>query len=296
MNIQQREEWVNEVLKEVLLAAIQSPELREALIFKGAWTLNLHLQEDRHSMDIDAAAGPEWVGHHPDRNEQELFLRDRLQTAVRRHFERQNPARYALDAFRIERNPPDAHPRGWDMFRIILNITDRRHAGVRGLPPAIIEISAPEQLGPHAIEEHVFRGVPARMYSLHRVAGEKMRAYLTSLPDYRNKRGGGEREFRVKDLHDLARIVRSRPITDGGFWEAVAEEFKLACASRFVDCAGPETFKQDWPQARLRYEQDRSLQRIPFAEAESALEFILRFFETIHTFPLNFEAPPLPLR
>lgn len=294
MNPQERARWVQAVLREVLQAAIDAPELREALIFKGAWILNLHLHDDRQSMDIDAAAGPEWVGRHPDLAEQETFLGERFPVAVRRRFEHQNPVRYTLDAVRVERSPPNRHPRGWDMFRVHLTISDRQNPGVRALPAATIEVSAPERLGPHAIEERVIGGETARIYSLQRIAGEKLRAYLTSLPAYRHKRGGGEREFRVKDLHDMVRIVRARPTSDRPFWREAAVEFKMACASRFVDCEGPAVFRQEWAQARIRYEQDRQLTRIPFEAVDAALNDILAVFVAEGVFPMSFEAPPLP--
>lgn len=294
MNPKQRQDWVEEVLREVLIAAIQSPELRGALIFKGAWILNLHLQDDRHSMDIDAAAGAEWVGRHPDLNDQAAFFEKHFPAAVRKHFENQNPVRFGVESARVERNPLNAHPRGWDMLRILLTIHDRQNVGVRGLPPATIEVSAPETFGPHAIVDRTIHGISARVYALHRIAGEKLRAYLTSLPAYRRERGGGEREIRVKDLHDLARIVRERPTTSRSFWRDASLEFKLACGSRYVDCQDQSTFRQEWNQAKLRYEQDVRLSRIPFAEVETALDSILAVLEEEGVFPLTFTAPPIP--
>jgi len=44
MNRADRNSWTNEVLDEVLLAVIASQPLREALIFKGARILNLHIR------------------------------------------------------------------------------------------------------------------------------------------------------------------------------------------------------------------------------------------------------------
>jgi hypothetical protein len=37
------------------------------------------------------------------------------------------------------------------------------------------------------------------------------------------------REFRVKDLHDIARILRARPMSDATFWNDAGQEFLLAC-------------------------------------------------------------------
>ena len=125
------------------------------------------------------------------------------------------------------------------------------------------------------------------VYALHRIAGEKLRAYLTSLPAYRRKMQGGERNFRVKDLHDMARILRARPQGDANFWLEAGREFLLACESRMVDCRGLETFMEDWPQARVRYEADGSLAMIPFAEAEQALKTVVGLLEQQMIFPVH---------
>ena len=293
MNPIQRERWVNEVLREVMTALMHDEALRDALVFKGAWILNFHLGESRHSMDIDATAEPGWVQEMGSLDGQEAFLREHLPRAVRRHFERQNPVRFTLEDVRFERNPANHHPRGWDMLRMKLVIRDHRMANARGLPPAELEVAAVESYGVDAVEMRDFLGAPARVYALHRIAGEKLRAYLTSLPEYRAKMRGGDREFRVKDLHDLARIVRHRPLADADFWMKAMREFRLACESRFVDCAGPATFKQDWPQARLRYEQDRHLATVPFPEAEAALDEVLAALSRMGAFPLTFPSPSI---
>lgn len=291
MNQTQRERWVNEVLREVMAALMHDEALQQALVFKGAWILNLHLGENRHSMDIDATAEPGWVQEMGSLDNQETFLREHLPRAVHRHFERQNPVRFTLEDATFERNPPVLHPRGWDMLQVKLEIHDHSLTHTRSLPRAELEVAAAESYGPDAVEWRDFLGTPARVYALHRIAGEKLRAYLTSLPDCRAKMQGGSREFRVKDLHDLARIVRQHPLEDGGFWEKAMREFNLACESRLVDCAGLETFQQDWAQARLRYEQDRHLTAIPWAEAESALKQILAGISAKARFPWIFEVP-----
>ncbi len=291
MNPLQRERWVNGVLSEVMAAMMHDEFLQQALVFKGARILNLHLEESRHSMDIDATAEPTWVQEMGSLDKQEAFLQDHLPQAVRRHFEKQNPVRFTLEHARFERNPVPPHPRGWDMMLVKLVIRDHSLAYVRSLPTAELEIAATESYGPDAVEWRDFFGAPARVYSLHRIAGEKLRAYLTSLPEYRAKMHGGTRDFRVKDLHDLARIMRHRPLESETFWQQVVREFRLACESRYVDCAGPETFLQDWGQAKLRYEQDRHLTPIPWQEAEDALYCLLERFSVWRVFPLIFPIP-----
>lgn len=289
MNAGQRERWLNEVLQEVLTALMRDAELRRALVFKGAWVLNLHLGESRHSKDIDAAAGPAWVKEMGGLDNQEDFLREHLPRTIDRHFEQGNPVRFTLDAAKFGRSPAKQHPRGWDMIKVKLVIQDARLSNVRTLPPVEIEIAAAESYGPDAVESRNFLGSTANVYALHRIAGEKLRAYLTSLPQYRAKMGGGTREFRVKDLHDLARIVRHRPLQDATFWNSTLWEFRLACESRLVDCAGLETFLQCKDEARLRYEQDRHLAAVSWDEAESALRSILTSIGDKSGFPWVFK-------
>ena len=291
MNANQRAIWIDEVLKEVLAAVIRSQPLREALVLKGAWILNFHLKDHRHSADIDATSEPQWVSTIGDLKEQMAFFEEHLVLALRRYFEAQSPVRFVLDRIRIVPNRRRGHPMGWDMIRAEMTIRDNALSGVLGLPPVEIEIAAPERYGPDAVETHQFFGAPARMYSLHRIAGEKPRAYLTSLPEYRRKMGGGDREFRVKDLHDLARIVRAKPTTDHDFWRKAANEFRLACESRYVDCDGPTTFKQGWDLARSRYEADINLDAVTFSEAERALDSVLQAFANPGVFPLAFPLP-----
>jgi len=161
-------------------------------------------------------------------------------------------------------------------------------AGVRGLPMLEIDVAAPETLGPDAVQTITVKGIPARVYALHRIAGEKLRAYLTSLPAYRRKMQGGDREFRVKDLHDIARILRARPVSDVKFWTDAGHEFKLACQSRLVDCRGLESFMENWSQVRERYETDKSLDRVSFDEAEHALKTVVGLIEKQGIFPLEF--------
>ncbi len=81
-------------------------------------------------------------------------------------------------------------------------------------------------------------GLTVQSYTLERITGEKMRAYLTSLPVYRSKIGRRPDTPRFKDLYDLARIRRRFDLADNAFWRTASREFGLACESRFVDCAG----------------------------------------------------------
>lgn len=288
MDDNRRRRWTTEVLSHVLTALAQDPIIRDAFILKGAWVLNFHLDDDRRSLDIDANASPDWTCRFPDLDEQVRFVEEHLPPALKRYFEHQEPVRFTLERTKVTRAPLTGHPRGWDALKIRLTVQDHRLHNVLGLPPVEIDVAAPEELGPGAVETTAFFGGTANLYALHRIAGEKLRAYLTSLPLYRTKMGGGEREFRVKDLHDLARILRARPISDSEFWQHAAAEFKLACRSRLVACHGLKTFMQSWDQARIRYDQDANLEAVPFSEAEQALRSIVGYIETAGILPLDF--------
>ena len=288
MNPETQKHWIDEVLSEVFLAVIASEPLRNALIFKGARILNLYLGDGRESLDIDSNVAPELVASFPDLEAQARFLEQHLPPALRDYFEHQNPVRFELGGVKVDQRPPKGHPRGWNAFLLRIEVRDNRWAGVKGLPPLEIDVAAPETLGPDAVEVRNVQGLSARVYALHRIAGEKLRAYLTSLPAYRRKMSGGERSSRVKDLHDLARILRARPISDLEFWAKAGREFKLACESRLVDCQGLESFMEDWALAHERYRADGILRAIPFAQAEQALRTVAGLLEEERIFPLNF--------
>src|ERR1035438_826736 len=57
MNRESREHWINEILNEVFLAVIASEPLRNALIFKGARILNLHLGDSRSRCSFGSNCG-----------------------------------------------------------------------------------------------------------------------------------------------------------------------------------------------------------------------------------------------
>ncbi len=283
-----RDHWINEILNEVFLAVIASEPLRNALIFKGARILNLHLGDSRQSLDIDSNMASELVASTPDPGARANFLEEQISPALRRHFERQNPVKFKAGRVNVARQPPKGHPRGWDAFLFRIEVQDNRLAGVHGLPMLEIDVAAPETLGPDAVQTLNVHGIPARVYALHRIAGEKLRAYLTSLPAYRRKMQGGNRGFRVKDLHDIARILRARPTSAAEFWTKSGLEFRLACQSRLVDCRGLESFMENWPLARERYETDRSLDKVSFDEAERALKIVAGLLEGQEIFPMEF--------
>jgi len=282
-------EWKDEILGEILRAVSMHAPLRPVLIFKGARILNLHLGNQRQSLDIDANLCFEFQREVPDPQKQTAWFEKQLTVAFRNHFEAQEPVRYELDSVRVVRNPPvTPHPRGWDGLVAKIKVTDQKHLGVRSLPTVDLEIAAPETLGENAVCQLPMDDLTIQAYALHRIAGEKMRAFLTSLPAYRSKINSPQREVRAKDLHDLARILETKPIKNKEFWKSAAHEFRLACQSRYVDCEGPETFRQNWSRTKAIYESEAQLSAVTWQDADDALSAILALFQQLNVFPLSF--------
>jgi len=289
MNPAQQTQWKDAVLGEILRAVSGHAPLRKSLVFKGARILNLHLRTQRQSLDIDANLRVEFQQQMPDRQAQADWFEAQLKAAIRNHFEDQDPVRYELESVKVEQNPPIVpHPHGWNGLVARIRVTDQKMRGVKGLPTVELEIAAPELLGADAVCPLPLDGTDIPAYTLHRIAGEKLRAFLTSLPAYRHKINSPTREVRAKDLHDLARILEARPITDEEFWDKAAHEFRLACESRYVDCEGSMTFREDWGTTRAIYISEAKLTAVPWAVVESALNEILEYFSRSSVFPLSF--------
>src|SRR5690606_22623180 len=97
---------------------------------------------------------------------------------------------------------------------------------------------------------------------------------------------------RVKDIYDVSKILSAHPLDDTSFWNDAGEEFKLACASRFIDCSGLETFSEDLAVTRATYEADPTLPKdIDFDAAWRNLQAIISFWESRNILPV---ANPLP--
>jgi hypothetical protein len=127
------------------------------------------------------------------------------------------------------------------------------------------------------------------------MAAEKLRAFLSHLPAYRQKLrnaglGGKMHPPRVKDLYDLVRIYRKIPVRRGDFWTVAAEEFALACKSRAIDCQGIASFRENWEVTRETYEKDATIPKdVPFAEVADVLQKVVEFVESTGILPLRFE-------
>lgn len=290
MNKLESDRWKNFVVGEIFKAIVAYEPLRDALIFKGARILNLHLDTERQSLDIDSNFGIEFVQEHPNLDDRQAWIQSHIEPALRNYFESQEPVRFQIQNVTVMRNPPKvSHIRGWDALIIEVKVRDEKNPKIPNLPNVEIEIAAPEALGANAVTSIQLDGFTMKAYTLHRIAGEKLRAFLTSLPAYRGKRRGGSRVPRAKDLHDLARILDARPKDQLEFWREAADEFKLACESRDVDCIGIESFKESWEMTRRAYETDANLAAVPFQEADEALSVVVGLFKEFGVFPLEFQ-------
>lgn len=292
MNRPDLERWKSEVLDQIFVALAGQHDLEDALVFKGARVLNILLNGGRQSLDIDANLTVDFVRQHPDREEQRLFLERSLTTVLRRFFNNQQPVRYELMGLRVINHPPRGHPMGWDAFDIKINVNDLGRQ-VRALPALTIDVASPEELLPTSVSRLWVAGRNIQAYALERIAGEKLRAFLSSLPTYRAKVKKPGEAVRTKDLYDIANIRRQRELSNHPFWLLAGQEFRLACKSRYIDCAGLTSFQEHWEVTRKTYFESSIPKEIPFDEAEAALVAVVAFFVANQIVPFEF---PLPQR
>jgi hypothetical protein len=284
--------WIQEALDHVFAALAASETLAGRLVYKGARVLNARLRDGgRQSLDIDTNLTREFLEAFPDREEQRLALQEAAERALRVYFESQDPVYYEVLRVRVEPKMRREHPWNWDAFVVDIGLADRRRPSVRGLPRLTIDIASPEEFGAGAIAPLTVDGHSVSAYTTPRIAGEKLRAFLSSLPAYRTKLGGRAATVRVKDLYDLTRIHRHEAVGDNRFWRTVADEFRIACASRYVDCFGLPTFAEQLDVTRASYERDALLTDISFSEAWSVIVQIIQLFEHLKVVPFEFPLP-----
>ena len=291
MHPQEAEDWKEEVLGEIFRSLAGHPPLHAMLVFKGARVLNERLHElGRRSLDIDSNLFQSFVDAVPEPALRQESLERELWTAMSRHFDAQSPVRYSVERIRIEPQPPAEHPRGWDGYDVRISVSDLARRDVRGLPSLTLDIAAPEQLREDSIAPLTMGAATVLAYTLERIAGEKLRAFLSSLPEYRAKMNRRGEIVRAKDVFDLARIARVRPVTNRQFWLRAGDEFRLACESRFIDCRGIESFEQDLATTESSYRNDATIPNEPgFHEAWPAICEIVAFLEANGIVP--FECP-----
>lgn len=294
MNPEEQSRWRSEVLDVVFEAMAASEALTSLLVYKGARVLNLRLQSsDRQSLDIDSNLVAR-AAEELDREEQMQLLEREIEAAVGTRFESETPVRYELEGIRVRPEPRlgQAHPLGWDAFRIRIQVRDLRRADVRGLPGIEIDVAAPEMLLEGSTEPLVIGGHEVIAHSLPRLAGEKLRAFLSTLPAYREKVRKRSDAVRVKDIYDIGRIAHEYPPGEEEFWRRAGAEFYVACESRFIDCEGVRTFEQHLDVTRQAYETSPTLPKdIDFEEAWPIVRTVVEQFETWGVVPFAFPLP-----
>lgn len=295
MNKQQQERWKSQKLELILKAFAAHAKLKDALVFKGARILSRRLGEDsRQSLDIDSNLDLSFVNNKPSNEERRVFLEEQSKLALKRFFTKQDPVVHEVESVTVEMNPPDGiHPYDWTGYKICIRIRDNERPGVKGLPTIKVDVASYEMLGDDAVSDLTLGdGLDVKAYTVERIAGEKMRAFLSSLPSYIRKIHRRPDAVRVKDLYDLARIQRIYPIRQHTFWEKAAREFKMACESRFIDCAGISTFSENLETTRQSYEADSTIPSdIVFDEAWAAVQKAVEAFELDEIIPFTFPLP-----
>ena len=295
MNQTDAERWKSQVVDEIFVALAVSEPLKGALIYKGARVLNVRLGGGRQSVDLDSNLAVPFVEKYPDREAQRGFLEEQMTRAVRRHFDRQEPVRYELTALTVRTYPPKSHPMGWDAFKVKMNVNDLTK-NVKGLPALEIDVAAPEELLDHSVATIVVGGHRVNAYTLERIAGEKLRAFLSTLPAYRAKVKKPGEAVRAKDLYDIGRIRRIHGLEQVEFWRQVGQEFRVACRSRCIDCQGLATFQEQWEVTRKTYAGATIPKDIPFEEAEATVVAVVNFLGAQGIFPFTFPLPKGPAR
>lgn len=199
-----------------------------------------------------------------------------------------NPVSLSLRVVRVDRMPPQGHPQGWDGLRVEIGIDDLSRPGTRSFPLVTVDAAAPEPLTPASTAPLRAGASFVTAYTLERIAGEKLRAFLTTLPPYREKMALPSRPIRAKDLQDLARILRARPLDDGPFWPTAGAEFRVACLARHVDCAGWASFRPFENLAADAWARDATLPAAPtFAEGWQAARQTIAAFEKAGLTPFS---------
>lgn len=295
MNKENQNRWKNEVLDHVLAAIAAHTSLSQNIIFKGARILNLRLgNTSRQSLDIDSNLDINCALRKESNEKIKTYLHTEMQAALRRFFNKQNPVRYMLTDINVVMRPRHCkHPFDWFGYKISIKVSDNTRSNVRGLPKMEVDIGASEFLSENAVSDLTLPGdYVVRAYTLERITGEKLRAFLSSLPRYISKIGKRRDTVRVKDLYDLGRIISLHPINGMTFWNIVAEEFRSACKSRFIDCTGLDAFSENLEATKNIYQNDPTLPKdIKFDTAWDNIIQIVVYFEKLNIIPFIFPVP-----
>lgn len=293
MDTQETDRWKSDVLDQVFEALAASPAITVALVFKGARVLRKRLDSAyRQSTDIDSNLLEDFAEQNPDRQTQADYLERHAAEALRQYFEMQDPVRYELESVRAELKPLSDHPHGWNAIKLSLKVKDLAKPKVRGLPALTIDVAAPEELLETSVAPLVIGENVVSAYTLERMAGEKLRAFLSSLPAYRQKMQRPGNAIRVKDIYDLAVVGRVCPLERRDFWQQAGQEFQVACQAWLIDCVGIATFEEGLERTQVVYDSDPTLPKdISFDEAWGFLREVVQLLKADGHLPLDFPLP-----
>jgi predicted nucleotidyltransferase component of viral defense system len=285
--------WKNNVLDIIFEALAESEVLLDCIVFKGARILNKRLESySRQSLDIDANILKEFLDKYENYAQLQEILEIEISESIVNYLEKQETVIYELDKLRVIKKPNKDHKLGWNAFEVSISIKDLSQRSVRGLPKLKIDIAAPEELGENSISALNIGASTVTAYTLERISGEKLRAFLSSLPTYRSKVKKPGKAIRAKDIYDIARILERYPISNGPFWDIASKEFVCACRSRFLDCIGVQTFEEELKITEDTYNSDLTIPNdIKFEEAWQSLLSIVNYFTEEKVFPFYFPLP-----
>lgn len=278
----------------VFRAISASAGLRESLFLKGAYAIEGLTGLPRSTVDVDftvvkALATPNSKG--------EAAVKRLFADAIENHL-RGRDREWSLRTISVHRHPKGrVHPRGWDSFKI--GITLR----FRGRAEYTVKLDVtPEQPPIDAVEVSCAKDVIAvaerqetdtmKSYSGAEALAEKLRAFLQSLPPHRSKIGPGNRPPRVRDIRDIAAMMKT--IGDRTDIETVAEIFARKCRSRYVDCTSVGDFAPEPGSIgifRQAYENDEELAEIPFDEAWNLMMDLVSLISSGPGLPGTFPLP-----
>jgi hypothetical protein len=295
MNPSDHARWKNEALDDVFAAMAARDTLTGYVVYKGARILNRRLGDaSRQSLDIDMNMTAKFVAEYPSTPQQLAAFEHEIGAALQDHFARASVVRYDVEGISVKE--ASEHALGWKGFEVFIRLRDFKRSNVKGLPTLQLDIAAPEDLGARSTAALAVDGHAVQAYTESRIAGEKLRAFLTTLPAYRAKLHSVPRAVRAKDLFDLVRIERAHPVVDPDsreFWRDVADDFVRACTTRYVDCAGIDTFAEGFETTRATYEADATIDKgaISFDLAWTTLERIVARLESLGVIPCAFPSP-----
>ena len=230
----------------VLYGLGETPELRDALVFKGGTALSkVHFDRYRFSEDLDFSAVDAPTGVQ-------------LETAIRSAIARAQTAAHEIApiTFTIERyEERDPHPGGQEAFVVRVQFPWQRQPIV----PVKIEVThdepvvlpAPHRPIRHGYDESLAGSV--RTYSLEEICAEKLRSTQQTLAKLERR---GWTRSRSRDYYDLWYLVRESTGID---WTRVSSVLPEKCRLREVAITSVDEILDERLLDEVRGSWDRTL-------------------------------------